>query len=64
MIFNLFGNSNKTSVDPNKELEGLLKAKDMLDQRFQQKLMSNETYLQKAEELRRKIEKCRKKIGE
>lgn len=62
MIFDFF-NKNKVKIDPEKELEGLLKAQELLNQRFEQKLMTNEAYLQRANDLRKKIEKCRKKIS-
>ena len=41
-------------------LKGLLKAQELLNQRFAMKQMDNETYLKKAEELRKKIEKYQK----
>lgn len=53
---------NKTNVNDEEVLKGLLKSQELLNKRFEMKQMTNETYLQKAEELRKKIEKCRKRI--
>ena len=52
----------KKEKKENKEeiLKGLLKAQELLNQRFAMKQMDNETYLKKAEELRKKIEKYQK----
>lgn len=44
-------------------LDGLLKSQEVLNKRFEMKLMSNEEYLKKAEKLRKEIEKCKKEIG-
>lgn len=58
----LFDFFKKDTVDPYKELEGLKKSQDFLNERFEKKQIGNEDYLKKAEEFRRKIEKCEKKI--
>lgn len=52
----------KNNVDPRKEMEGLIKSRDMLNERFEKKQVSNEMYLKKSEEFRKKIEKCEKRI--
>ena len=52
----------ESSIDPKKELEGLLKAQELLNQRFEKKYTSNEEYLKTSEDLRKKIEKCKKRI--
>lgn len=57
-------NKEKTNVDPKKELEGLLKAQELLNQRFQMHQMTNETYIEKSNDLNKKIEKCRRRIDE
>lgn len=62
-MFNFF-KRNEVNVDPKKELEGLLKAKELLDTRYSNNQISNEDYLKKAEEFNKKIDKCRKKIEE
>ncbi len=52
---------NKETKENKEEiLKGLLKAQELLNQRFAMKQMDNETYLKKAEELRKKIEKYQK----
>ncbi len=49
---------NKETKENKEELlKGLLKAQEILNQRFAMKQMDNETYLKKSEELRKKIEK-------
>lgn len=53
-----------SNINPEEELKGLLKAQEMLNKRFEMKQVSNETYLQKANELNKKIAKCRKKIDQ
>lgn len=60
-MFNFF-KRDRVSIDPAKELEGLLKAKELLDTRFKNQQISNENYLKKAEEFNKNIEKCRNKI--
>lgn len=57
-----FFKRNTVNIDPKNELEGLIKAKELLDTRFRNKQISNEDYLRKAEEFNKKIEMCRKKI--
>ena len=57
-----FWKKEESNVDPQKELAGLLKAQELLNQRFERKQISNESYLKTAEDLRKKIEKCNKKI--
>ena len=52
----------ESNIDPRKELEGLLKAQELLNQRFEKKQVTNEAYLKTAEDLRKKIEKCNKRI--
>lgn len=54
----------KVKEDPKKVLEGLLKAKELLDKRFEMKQMTNESYLQRAKDLNKKIEKYQKRISE
>ena len=52
----------KKEKKENKEeiLKGLLKAQEILNQRFAMKQMDNETYLKKSEELRKKNRKISK----
>ena len=49
--------NKKTKENKEELLKGLLKAQEILNQRFAMKQMDNETYLKKSEELRKKIEK-------
>lgn len=44
------------------ELESLLKAQEILDERFKKKQVSNETYSKKSLEFMKKREKLEKKI--
>ncbi len=52
--------SKKTKENKEEILKGLLKAQELLNKRFEMKQIDNETYLKKAEELRKKIEKYQK----
>ena len=52
--------SKKTKENKEEILKGLLKAQKLLNKRFEMKQIDNETYLKKAEELRKKIEKYQK----
>ena len=48
--------------DPEKELEYLKKAFDILNERYQKKTISLQEFTKQCEELTKKIEKCQKKI--
>ena len=52
--------SKKAKENKEEILKGLLKAQELLNKRFEMKQIDNETYLKKAEELRKKIEKYQK----
>ena len=45
-------------------LKGLLKSQEMLNENFKNKRVTTEYYLKQSEEFRKKIDKCRKKLGE
>lgn len=62
MIFDFFKNKPKTNDE--EVLKNLLKSQELLNKRFEMKQMTNETYLKKAKDLRRKIEKYQKRIEE
>ena len=50
------------NIDPEEELKGIIKAQEMLDERFKKKEVSNETYKQKSLEFMLKKEKIQKKL--
>ena len=50
----------KENKNYEEELKGLEKAQELLNERFEKKFVSNEVYLKKTEELRKKIDKCKK----
>ena len=58
----LFDAFFKTSAQLEEELKGLEKAQKALDERFEKKQVSNETYKQKSLEFRMKQEKIQKKL--
>ncbi len=62
MIFDFFKNKPKTNDE--EVLKNLLKSQELLNKRFEMKQMTNETYLKKAKDLRKKIEKYQKRIEE
>lgn len=62
MIFDFFKNKPKTNDE--EVLKNLLKSQELLNKRFEMKQMTNETYLKKTKDLRKKIEKYQKKIEE
>ena len=62
MIFDFF--KNKPKINDEEVLKNLLKSQEFLNKRFEMKQMTNETYLKKTKDLRKKIEKYQKKIEE
>lgn len=63
MIFNtnLTAQRNRTYESSIKNLE---KAKEILEQKFAKKEISNEYYIQKCKEIDNEINKCRMNIGQ
>lgn len=59
MIFNFFGKSREQAE---KELEGLRKAYDILNDRYKKKTITLEQFRIQCEDLTKKIEKCQKII--
>ena len=58
----LFNNLFSSNIDPIKELESLEKSQKLLDERFEKKQISNETYKQKSLSNMYKREKLEKRI--
>ena len=58
-----FGKS-ETNENTEEVLKGLLKSQEMLNENFKNKRVTTEYYLKQSEEFRKKIDKCRKKLGE
>lgn len=59
----LFDMFFKTQIQLEEELKGLERAQQALDQRFEKKQVSNETYKQKSMEFMLKREKIEKKLN-
>ncbi len=61
MIFNFFKKNNKEQAL--KELEGLKKSYEFLNERYQKKAITLEQFRIQCESLTKKIDKCEKIIG-
>lgn len=58
----MFFSFGKTKEQAEKELEGLQKAYEMLNDRYQKKTITLEQFTKQCTDLTKKIEKCRKII--
>ena len=55
---------NETNENTEEVLKELLKSQEMLNENFKNKRVTTEYYLKQSEIFRKKIDKCRKKLGE
>lgn len=55
---------NDSNENTEEVLKGLLKSQEMLNENFKNKRVTTEYYLKQSEVFRKKIDKCRKKLGE